>query len=63
MPAHACEELNLGRRIRLVGIEVEVDADERYGDQLEEVEGKEVRLWTIGLPVLVQVWTAQSGDA
>jgi hypothetical protein len=53
VPAHAREELNFGRRVRFVGLKVKVDADEGDGDQLEEVEGEEVGLWTIGLPVLV----------
>ena len=45
--AHAREKLNLGRRVRFVGLEVEVDANEGYGNQFEEVKGEEVRLWAI----------------
>jgi hypothetical protein len=62
MPAHAREKLDFRGSVRLVGLEVKVDADEGDRDQLEEVEGEEVRLWTIGLPVLAQVWATQGGD-
>lgn len=63
MSSHACQELNFGRRVALVGFEVEEDADERDRDELEEVERQEVRLWAVRLPVLGKVWAAKGSDA
>jgi len=56
---HACQELYFGGSVGFVGFEVEEDADQGYGDEFEEVQGEQVRLRTVGLPVVGEVWAAQ----
>lgn len=63
MHAHAGEELDFRRRVRLVGVEVEVDAHVHDGDEFEEVDAKQVRLRAVGLPELRRVGGAQRAHA
>lgn len=61
--AGAGEELDAGRGVALVGLEVEVEAQADDAHELEEVDVQQVRLRPIRLPEQRRGWVAQLRDA
>lgn len=48
--AHSCEELDLRRRVRFVGDEVEIDSHVNDGDEFKEMDVQQMWLRSVRLP-------------